>query len=87
MSETRPIYHPSAETPPLEALVVDRERLVRVLRIALAELHSRRLITPGFTGEYDIIGMIRYWDTVFAWIKEQQADELVLISRRMIDRS
>ena len=53
-----------------------------MLRIALGELHSRRLITPGFTGEPDITELIRYWDTVFGWIKEQEGHELILMSRR-----
>ncbi len=83
MSETRPIYHAGpADVPPVEGLLVDRDCLIRLMRIALQEMHSRRLITPHFTGERDIVQLIRYWDTVFGWIKEQQGDELVLLSRR-----
>jgi hypothetical protein len=52
-----------------------------MLRIALAELHARRLQTPQFTGESDIVQLIRYWDTVFGWIKEQHREELVLMTR------
>jgi hypothetical protein len=68
--------------PPLEALVVDRDRLIRMLRIALKELHDRRLLTPHLTGESDVVELIRYWDTVFGWIKELQGREVVLMSRR-----
>jgi hypothetical protein len=52
-----------------------------MLRIALAELHARRLQTPLLTGESDIVQLIRYWDTVFGWIKEQHVADLVLLTR------
>ncbi len=73
---------PATPQPLLEALLVDRERLVRVLRIALAELHERRLTTPKCTGETDIVELLRYWDEVFGWIKQQCGTEMVLMSRR-----
>ena len=68
--------------PEIDALLVDRDRLIRLLRIALAELHGRRLTTPHCTGEMDIVNLLRYWDSVFGWIKEQRGDELVMISRK-----
>jgi len=66
--------------PEIDALLVDRDRLIRLLRIALAELHGRRLTTPHCTGEMDIVNLLRYGDSVFGWIKEQKGDELVLIA-------
>jgi hypothetical protein len=53
-----------------------------VLRIALAELHARRLSTPWCTGETDIVGLLRYWDEVFGWIKQQGGTDIVMMSRR-----
>jgi hypothetical protein len=79
MSENRPIYR--AVAPPIEALVVDREALIRFMRLALEEMHSRRRLTPQCTGEQDIVHAIRYWDTVFGWVKQQHGDELVFITR------
>jgi hypothetical protein len=67
---------------PLEALVVDRKALVRLMRIALHEMHNRRLFTPQLSGETDIVEAIRYWDLAFDWITQQPADDLVLMSRR-----
>ena len=69
------------QQPLLEALLVDRDRLVRMLRIALAELHSRRLTTPECTGATDIVELIRYWDEVFDWIKQQRGTDIVLMNR------
>jgi hypothetical protein len=71
----------TTQQPLLEALLVDRDRLIRALRLTLAELHSRRITTPQFTGEGDIVELIRYWDTVFGWIKEQHGADIVLMSR------
>jgi len=51
---------PAAAQPLLEALLVDRDRLVRMLRIGLAELNYRRLTTPSMTGEPDIGEALRY---------------------------
>ena len=73
---------PGTPQPLLEALLVDRDRLVRVLRITLEELHIRCLTTPRCTGEKDIIEMLRYWEEVFGWIKQQGGTDIVLMSRR-----
>jgi hypothetical protein len=69
------------EAPPIEALVVDREALIRLMRIALREMHDRRLFTPHLTGEADIVQAIRYWDLVLGWIAQQPAKDLVLMTR------
>ena len=84
MSEDRIFYDagPSCPEPLIEALLVDRERMIRMLRIALAELHARRLTTPWCTGETDIVELLRYWDEVFGWIKQQGGADVVLMSRR-----
>jgi len=85
MSEDRIFYNagPSCPEPLIEALLVDRERMIRMLRIALAEMHARRLTTPQCTGERDIVEVLRYWDEVFGWIKHQSGADLVLMSRRI----
>jgi hypothetical protein len=80
MSEDRPIYR--AVAPPIEALVVDREALIRFMRLALEEMHSRRRLTPQCTGERDIVQLITYWDNVFEWIKQQSGADLVLMTRQ-----
>ena len=59
---------PATQQPLLEALLVDRDRLVRMLRITLEELNGRRLTTPQCAGETDINEMLRYWEEVFGWI-------------------
>jgi hypothetical protein len=83
MSEDGPVYRAApADVPFLEALIIDRDAVIRMMRIALEEMHSRRVITPHFSGERDIAQMIRYWDAVFGWIKEQRGEDLVLMSRR-----
>ena len=84
MSENRPFYYAgrSCPEPLLEALLVDRDRLIRMLRIALAALHARRLTTPKCTGETDIVELLRYWDEVFGWIKQQGGTDMVLMNRR-----
>jgi hypothetical protein len=83
MSEDGPVYRAApADGPPVEALLIDRDAVIRMMRIALEEMHNRRLITPHFSGERDIAEMIRYWDAVLGWIKERRGEELVLMSRR-----
>jgi hypothetical protein len=84
MSESRPAVPVGVPQPLVEALLVDRERMIRVFRIALKELHDRRLLTPRCTGAEDIVELIRYWDTVFGWIKDLGGEELVMMSRRSV---
>jgi len=66
----------------LEPLLVDRDRLVRMMRLTLEELNIRRVTTPQCAGETDINEMLRYWEEVFGWIKHQGATEIVMMSRR-----
>ncbi len=73
---------PATQQPLREALLLDRDRLIRMLRLALAELHARRLTTPSCTGETDIVEVLRYWDEVFDWVKQQGGADIVLMSRR-----
>jgi len=81
MSEDGRRYYAGTE-PLIEALLIDRDRLIRMLRIALAELHARRLTTPTCTGESDIVEVLRYWDEVFDWVKQQGGMDVVLMNRR-----
>ena len=71
--------------PPIEALVADREALIRVLRIALTELNDRRLKTPQLTGEANILERIRYWDRVLDWVTTRQEHDVLLMNRRIPD--
>jgi len=73
---------PATPQPLVEALLVDRDRLIRVMRITLEELNIRRLTTPRCTGERDFIEMLRYWEEVFGWIKQQAGADIVMMSRR-----
>ena len=73
---------PLPQQPLLEALVVDREWLIRVLRVTVAELHSRRLATPPSTGPSEIIELLHYWDEVLDWVKQQGGADIVLMNRR-----
>jgi hypothetical protein len=66
---------------PIEALVIDRERLLRVLRNALFELHTERQRLEGTPDHPDVVRRIRYLDAILGWVKEQPG-ELVLIGRR-----
>lgn len=70
-----------AVAPPIEALVLDRDALIRLMRIALHEMHNRRLFTPQLTGEADIVQVIRYWDLVLDWIARHHAEDLLLMTR------
>ena len=67
---------------PVEALVVDSARLIRVLQLALDELNNRRLNTPNFTGDPDIVGLIRYWDAVLGWVQGRHTADVVVTARR-----
>lgn len=71
-----------ATQPLLEGLLVDRERMIRLMRIALEELHARRRSTPNPADEADIVELLRYWDEVFEWIKQQGGADIVLMRAR-----
>lgn len=66
---------------PIEALMIDRERLIRVLRNALFELHNERHRAEGTPSHADVVQRIRYFDAILGWVKEQPP-ELVLMGRR-----
>ena len=72
---TMPTAHAA---PPIEALVVDHDALIRALRITLDELHARRRITPQLTGELSL----DYMEAVFGWIRTVGGRELVIMERR-----
>ena len=75
---------PVTQQPQLEALLVDRDRLIRMLRVTVAELHSRRLATPPSSGPTEIIELLHYWDEVLDWVKQQGGADVVLMSRRTL---
>ncbi|HEV2671242.1 MAG TPA: hypothetical protein VGU74_09130, partial [Gemmatimonadales bacterium] len=63
-----------------EALVLDRDRLIQLLKNALYELHDLRRQLDGRPAHRDIVERIRYLDGVLGWIKEQRGPDLVLMS-------
>ncbi|MEX2156734.1 MAG: hypothetical protein WD773_07835 [Gemmatimonadales bacterium] len=67
---------------PVEALLLDRERLIRIVRDALFDLHERRRRVVGTPAHPDVVRLIRYLDAVLGWAQEQPGQDLVLISRR-----
>ena len=66
---------------PVEALILDRVRLIRILQRSLAELHEHRRLTTGTLAEPDTTQLIKYWDAVLGWVKDQQGSDLVFMSR------
>lgn len=66
---------------PTEGLLLDRDRLVRMLRNELYDLHNERRRQEGTSGHAEIVQRIRYFDAILGWIQGQPA-ELVLIGRR-----
>ena len=73
---------PPPQQPQLETLLVDRERMIRLMRIALEELHARRRSSAHLTDEADIVKLLRYWDEVFDWIKQQPGGTDIVLMRR-----
>ena len=49
---------------PIEALLLDRDRLIRVLRNALYELHDERRRQEGTAGHAEVVQRIRYFDAI-----------------------
>ncbi len=66
---------------PVEALVLRRDGLIRILQNALFELHEQRRRVAGTPPEADTTHQIEYWQEVLAWIKDRRAADLVLIDR------
>lgn len=67
--------------PPIEGIVVDRQLMVRALRLTLEELHERRQTTPNLTGTTDIHSLISYWEHVYRWLTRLERTELVMMER------
>ena len=68
--------------PLVEALVVDRESLRRVVKAWCAQLHETRDVLGTETPlAKENLAKIRYWEGVLVWIKYAPGRELVLITR------
>ena len=68
--------------PLLEALVVDRESLRRVVKSWCAQLHETRNVIGTETPiAKENLVKIRYWEEVLDWIKYAPGRDLVLITR------
>lgn len=79
----QPLLHGSDADHPLEALVLDRDKFIRVLRQSLTDLHDHRRRTTGTPAHPDAVDLVRYWDAVLGWAKEQHRTDVVLMSRRL----
>ena len=69
-------------SPPVEALVVERQGLVQILRRTCAELHEQRQRFGGAPAEADAVRHIEYWEDVLLWVKEQGASEVIVMRRK-----
>jgi hypothetical protein len=72
----------SQQFPELDALLINRERLIRLLKDALCELHTLHRIAKQRRRGEEILDLIKYWENVLAWIKQFGNQEVVVMSRR-----
>ena len=63
---------------PVEALLLDREELVKLLKRSLFELHGQRFQNVGAAAEADRAHGIRYWEEVLGWVKGMQGQDVIL---------
>lgn len=67
---------------PVEALILDRVGLIRILQGSLMELHEHRRLTTGTPAEPDTVQLIKYWDAVLGWVQAQHGSDVVFMNRR-----
>lgn len=67
--------------PPVEALLVDRPGLIRILKRSLGELHEHRQRLAGTAVERETVGQIKYWAEVLDWVKGQEGADLMLVRK------
>lgn len=67
---------------PAEALLVQREGLIKVLERECAELHARRQRVTGTLFEAEMVQRTQYWADVLSWIKSQYADDVIVMRRK-----
>ena len=63
---------------PVEALLLDRAELVKLLKRSLFELHGQRFQNAGTAAEADRARRIRYWEEVLGWVKSTQGQDVIL---------
>ena len=63
---------------PVEALLLDRAELVKLLKRSLFELHGQPFGNAGTAAEADRVRRIRYWEEVLAWVKGTQGQDVIL---------
>ena len=68
----------------LEALLVRRTELMRIVRGSLTELHDHRRVMAGTPAEAEDLSRIEYWENVLAWVKDQQGPDVILMSQRIV---
>ena len=61
--------------------MVDRAGVLRVLQHSLADLHEHRRLVTGTPAEAGVVHLIKYWDAVLGWLKEQQGSDVIVMSR------
>ena len=67
-------------SPTSEALVLQRQPLVRLLKTVLCHLHDHRRDVPAGQAAEHFEG-ISYWEAVLGWVKEQKGDDVILMNR------
>ena len=76
-----PVRPPSQSAQaPVEALVVERWGLLRILKDHLSDLHRQHYDLRGTPGEADLARRIGYWAEVLDWVKQRDGVELILLS-------
>lgn len=84
ISETlvQALLHGLDTNPPAEALVLDSNRLIRVLQRSLMELHELRRQTAGTPDGKNTVQLIRYWDAVLGWVQSRHGGDVILMNRK-----
>lgn len=67
-------------SPASEALVLQRQSLVRLLKAVLSHLHDHRRDVPAAQAA-EHFEVIRYWEAVLGWVKQQNGDDVILMNR------
>jgi hypothetical protein len=76
-----PAAEHQATSTPIEALVVGRDSLIRLLRSRLTELHEHLREVAGTSMAQEDLLAIKYWGEVLVWVKERHGVDVVLVER------
>jgi hypothetical protein len=67
--------------PPIEALLVRRPWLIRLLKAALTELHEHYREIAATSIATEELQTIRYWEDILLWVKDRAGADLILVER------